>query len=1160
MKKIVSFLLIAALVLSLVPFSAFAQKAVASISYTTEYHDLIEDADGEWDNEDDYFRYSCNFHVGDQLTVNYSSGESKLFTAEFIDGELYFTAENAEPIRQWDDIVTSHNQRENHWVVGGEYTYSVEYMGKQTNVAVRVVENPVNSISYTPKAGYVKRYFEAGGSFDIDEEGNEYYRYSVPERSNDDVLTVNYGDGRGTVDYKLTYNPTPMYVSTVDSNDIIPENQVEMFDEQWSEPFELGDNNYFYVRYMGKRASVQVRVFNNPISDIVYTPVGEIKIYEHTNGWWDTDEFGQQYYRYNAPWFSAGDKLAVTYSDNGNTVVYTYLDYHDYENDREYRGFYDGNFEQLPDENVYVSNDGDWELGDSNFMYVRYMDNESNRVRVIIEKNPVKAIVFERAKDVTIVENTHMYHDDWDGRDYYNIPYHQNGDKLTIIDNDDNETVYEYQDNGVYASDGKDDIPSYDVHFNSDQRDNPWGLGQHEYIVEYLGREYALTATIIESNVKAIRYERAEKQEYFENTNGDYDQKYGYYHYWYSWYQDGDKLIVINTNDNETVYEYKLTGANDWERAFISDNNDIIDANEVRFDDEQYINHWQVGDDNEYTVEYLGAKYTLYATIKYNPVKAIRFEPVTIPTVMVGVRSYYDQNIGTEIFYEPSFNEGDRLTVIDKDDNEKVYTAGYDERHDIVFKATDGDEINAFDVSLDSRQWEQPWTVGGDNEYTVVYMNAEYRVKCQVVENPVDSIEFIPAEITTYLEGTNMYYDEWREQSVYEMPRVNNGDILVVHYKDPARGRVEYTATFDNANDRMTYVSNDGDIIVEDEKLEFNDEQDFEPWSVGENHYSIIYCGKATQVLVVIKENNIAGISYTSVRTPQVWITDYNMDTDEETGMEYKHYNIPDFQEGDILTITDKFGDSVDYVLTFDENDGERYFVNGDEKYHQYTLMCFDNQYEREWALGRGNYYSVDFYGFTANIEVEIIETDVESISFTPVNEIVIESEKDGEFIYDDHGEKFYLYNRVRIINAGDTLTVTYKNGEIVVYTLSDDDTGENWILRADDGREIDPQEIDIDDHQWDNHWRVGTNHFDIVYHGVRASADVTIKGSYIPGDINGDEKVNNKDLTRLFQYLSDWDVEVNEQARDVNGDGKVNNKDLTRLFQYLSDWDVEIF
>ena len=63
----------------------------------------------------------------------------------------------------------------------------------------------------------------------------------------------------------------------------------------------------------------------------------------------------------------------------------------------------------------------------------------------------------------------------------------------------------------------------------------------------------------------------------------------------------------------------------------------------------------------------------------------------------------------------------------------------------------------------------------------------------------------------------------------------------------------------------------------------------------------------------------------------------------------------------------------------------------------------------------------------------------------------------------------------------------------------------------------------------------------------------------YIPGDVNADGRVNNKDLGLLQQYLSGWDVRVDEKAGDVNADGRVNNKDLGLFQQYLSGWDVEL-
>ena len=63
-----------------------------------------------------------------------------------------------------------------------------------------------------------------------------------------------------------------------------------------------------------------------------------------------------------------------------------------------------------------------------------------------------------------------------------------------------------------------------------------------------------------------------------------------------------------------------------------------------------------------------------------------------------------------------------------------------------------------------------------------------------------------------------------------------------------------------------------------------------------------------------------------------------------------------------------------------------------------------------------------------------------------------------------------------------------------------------------------------------------------------------------VPGDINGDEKVNSKDVSRLMQYHAHWEVDVNEPALDTNGDGKLNSKDVTRLMQYLAHWDVELY
>ncbi len=71
-------------------------------------------------------------------------------------------------------------------------------------------------------------------------------------------------------------------------------------------------------------------------------------------------------------------------------------------------------------------------------------------------------------------------------------------------------------------------------------------------------------------------------------------------------------------------------------------------------------------------------------------------------------------------------------------------------------------------------------------------------------------------------------------------------------------------------------------------------------------------------------------------------------------------------------------------------------------------------------------------------------------------------------------------------------------------------------------------------------------------------NATITIKDGR-PGDVNGDGRVNNRDLVLLQQYLAEWDVEIVEGNSNVDGTGKINNRDLVRLQQYLAEWDVEL-
>ena len=59
------------------------------------------------------------------------------------------------------------------------------------------------------------------------------------------------------------------------------------------------------------------------------------------------------------------------------------------------------------------------------------------------------------------------------------------------------------------------------------------------------------------------------------------------------------------------------------------------------------------------------------------------------------------------------------------------------------------------------------------------------------------------------------------------------------------------------------------------------------------------------------------------------------------------------------------------------------------------------------------------------------------------------------------------------------------------------------------------------------------------------------------PGDVNGDGKINNRDLGILQLYLNDSDLAgktFHEKAADLDGNGRINNRDQGKLQQLLNN------
>lgn len=300
---------------------------------------------------------------------------------------------------------------------------------------------------------------------------------------------------------------------------------------------------------------------------------------------------------------------------------------------------------------------------------------------------------------------------------------------------------------------------------------------------------------------------------------------------------DSDMVVRVKAeSDGEaSAYLYEV-GAEGELLAWTSTDEDETPG-AIKADKKHYIDIFREDAATEVTV-----------SLEVNPIQEIRYQPAeplyenTNGRWEIEYKFDEDGDITDEptgkLYYEycVDFNEGDKVTLVDADGNEDVYTCTPIDEDDYdyyqILVNENGDRISLGDIKLDDeqKQKQKHWTVGSDNVLYIEYQGLRQKLPVTIEESPVARVTVTPAgqykvaedeyEIETGLDGKKYYH--------FLIPGWQEGDKLKIEYKDGTTK--EYVLSFDKYGyDVWTLVG--GTERLDDDELSLDSDQLTKHWS-----------------------------------------------------------------------------------------------------------------------------------------------------------------------------------------------------------------------------------------------------------------------------------------------------------------------------------------
>ncbi len=483
--------------------------------------------------------------------------------------------------------------------------------------------------------------------------------------------------------------------------------------------------------------------------------------------------------------------------------------------------------------------------------------------------------------------------------------------------------------------------------------------------------EIVVDIELVESNVSVYENVNGTMQEDYNYETEEYDEWFYYYYY-----LDDVKLKLIYKDGSSEVVDI-----------------DSID-NDFRYDkfDDQDENHWGVGE-NYATVEFGDCSVQVPVTVKANPIASIELvedEGLEIEEYSDGYwTDYYDYELSSRVeYFEYNYNLDDVIFKVN-------YTDGTSE--EVGFDAY---EFDGYIFTYYDDQYGNPWGVG-EHSVTIELMGKTVEVPVTIVATSVESIELVDdgnIECDENVDGYWSDYYDYELGSWVDYFRYNYslyGVIIKINYADG-------TSEEAFANDL-----DDCHIV---------DHQNKNPWSVGENSFTLKYRGASVEVPVTVKANTVERIevSPTSVQLYEnadgYWSLNYDNDIDE--WVEYFEYVM---DSGD-LQLTIYYTDGTSETATADELDG--FYISSDQS--------------EPWQAGNTYEFVVEYMAKEAIVEATIVESPVEKIELISGTNYKYDFYTDGYFDYWYNNEtgEYELYYRYYLWQHQDAqIKIYYKDG-----------------------------------------------------------------------------------------------------------------------------------